>query len=190
MAKSDEKGSFSDAKRMKTKGPASQSKPKSKKTEPKTHSKDVAKSKIKSASKKMAKPVKSTKETESNGSSTSSLSEVVLRENRESSNSVIVINDSVISTQEKFDFDTLQTDDSSSEEEEGERHPYWSLYKNRIAIVNDQSDIESRIIDNLFGSKAENVIFEIMFPTSKPIHRRRSTAVWNTPPRYSMLPKY
>lgn len=94
-----------------------------------------------------------------------------------------------------FDFDTLQTDDSSEDEDHilgTNRAPIWSSYANRNPIVIDQENIKLNVIDQFFGSKAENVamceIFELINPNEAL--RRRSSLFWNTPPRYSTLPKH
>lgn len=97
---------------------------------------------------------------------------------------------SSVQTQTVYDFDALHTDDSTDYEEDVPKRQYWSLYKNRIAIVTDQSDIRTNVIDIFFGSKVEQVRSTEIFPNTKLVQRRRSTAVWNTPPRYSTLPKY
>ncbi|XP_031627162.1 inner centromere protein-like [Contarinia nasturtii] len=190
--KNSEKELVSNAKRAKTKAIASQPEPKSKKTQshpknsakPKTNLTSTSKEMAQIASKKIKKP---SKDTESTGSSGSSLPEVVLYDKSKISNSIIVTNSSMM----EYGFDTLQTDDDTESENEDEIHnPHWSRSKNRIRVIIKQSAIGNKVVDTLFGSKAENTISVEIFPTIKPIVRRRSTAVWNTPPRYSMLPKY
>lgn len=88
-----------------------------------------------------------------------------------------------------YSFDALRTDDETDLDETSNA-PYWSLARNRKALVTDQEMINSEIVDKFFGSKAQTVNSRDIFPNSVPIQRRRSTAVWNTPPRYSILPKY
>lgn len=119
---------------------------------------------------------------------------IVLDSPMASKNSIIVLDSSIASNSSVFGFDALQTDDSTDEEIDvsvcESRQPYWSLYNNRIAIVIDQTKVKTKVIDKLFGSGPETVLSEKIFPFKTPIRRRRSTAFWNTPPRYSILPKY
>lgn len=89
-----------------------------------------------------------------------------------------------------FNFDALQTDDETDEEDNIPYAPQWSKSKNRSDQVIDQEQIDPNIIDRFFGCRAESVDLMAIFPASAPIVRRRSTAVWKTPPRYSTLPKY
>lgn len=108
--------------------------------------------------------------------------------------SSLVVDSSFASNESVYGFDALQTDDPTDEDFDGEstnkRKPYWSLYKNRIAIVIDQEKIKTDVIDSLFDSGPQVVNSMEIFPFKTPVSRRRSTAIWNTPPRYSMLPKY
>lgn len=108
--------------------------------------------------------------------------------------SSLVVDSSFASNESVYGFDALQTDDPTDEEFDGEladkRKPYWSLYKNRIAIVIDQEKVKTNMIDALFDSGPQVVNSMEVFPFKTPVSRRRSTAIWNTPPRYSMLPKY
>lgn len=87
-------------------------------------------------------------------------------------------------------FDSLHSDDPTDHEDEQFNLPYWSLYQNRISIVIEQTNINPKIVDTLFNSKPQTVQSNEIFKYTSPIVRRRSTAVWNTPPRYSLLPKY
>ncbi|XP_055303855.1 uncharacterized protein LOC129569226 [Sitodiplosis mosellana] len=137
----------------------------------------------------------SSKSHRSKDSSTSSLSELVnVLDSPVVSKSVIVLDSSIASNESEYGFDALQTDDPTDEEIDVEltdtKKPYWSLYNNRIAIVIDQTKVRTKVIDKLFDSGPETVNSLEIFPMNTPISRRRSTAVWNTPPRYSMLPKY
>lgn len=136
-------------------------------------------------------PKTSTKNDSRNSSTSSSDLEIVL-DNPIESNNIIILDSSIDSTvqDESRIFDDLQTDDPTEFEEGDTFKPYWSIHTNRVAIVIDQYDVTSKIVDSFFGSKAESVILQDIFPDSVPIARRRSTAFWNTPPRYSMLPKY
>lgn len=130
---------------------------------------------------------------QSNGSKVSSSPEVILS-SRVISKDLIILDSSISSNESTYDFDALQTDDPTDEEIDVEltdtKKPYWSLYKNRIAIVIDQTDVKTKVVDKLFGSGPETIISTEIFPSIAPIRRRRSTAVWNTPLRYSVLPKY
>lgn len=89
-----------------------------------------------------------------------------------------------------YNFDALQTDDETDEEDNTPYAPQWSQFKNRFGHVIDQEDIDPDVIDEFFGCRAETVDLKAIFPNIVPIARRRSTAVWNTPPHYSSLPKY
>lgn len=89
-----------------------------------------------------------------------------------------------------YNFDALQTDDDTDEEDNTPYAPQWSKSKIRSGPVIDQEQIDPNIIDQFFGCRAESVDLMAIFPACAPIVRRRSTAVWNTPPRYSTLPKY
>lgn len=87
-------------------------------------------------------------------------------------------------------FDAIHTDDSTDYEDEQIAMPYWTTKKNRLAIVIEQTNVNSKITDAFFDSKSQTVNLQEIFKLSAPIKRRRSTSVWNTPPRYSLLPKY
>lgn len=89
-----------------------------------------------------------------------------------------------------YNFDALQTDDETDEEDNISYAPHWSKFKNRNGPAIDQEEMNSSVIDKFFGSHAETVDLKAIFPRSQPIARRRSTAVWTTPTRYSSLPKY
>lgn len=116
---------------------------------------------------------------------------VVLDSSNDTSSGVMVDSSvSSTSTQTDFGFDALDTDDPTDVSEDEERDPYWSLYQNRIAIVKDQATVNFNVIDKFFSCKHETVDSRTIFPLSVAIKRRRSTAKWNTPPRYSTLPKY
>lgn len=89
-----------------------------------------------------------------------------------------------------FNFDVLQTDDETDTEDNTPYAPEWSKYHKRITIVIGQERVDTKVIDELFGCRPQHVDIKAIFPNSKPIARRRSTAEWDTPPRYSSLPKY
>lgn len=125
-------------------------------------------------------------------SSTSSDDVVIVLDSSNDTSSGVLVDSSVTSTstQTEYGFDALQTDDETDVDEDVDRHPYWSLYRNRFPIVKDQTIVNSNVIDKFFGCKHETVDSRTIFPLSVNIPRRRSTANWNTPPRYSTLPKY
>ena len=61
----------------------------------------------------------------------------------------------------------------------------------RTKLIYMQSYSNSNTLDALFSSHPINVNLKEIFPTidaRKLI--RNSSAVWNTPPRYSQMPKY
>lgn len=116
--------------------------------------------------------------------------DIILLDSSSDTTSGVSVNGSSTSTQTEHGFEALNTDDSTDLDEDEMVSPYWSLSQNRVAIVTDQAKVGTNIIDNFFGCKAETVASVKIFPTSEPVQRRRSTAMWNTPPRYSMLPKY
>lgn len=137
--------------------------------------------------------IDSTSNASISSASTSDNIVVVLDSSIDSNNSLLVdssVASSVLDQSKRYDFDALQTDDPTEADEDESHAPYWSLYRNRIAIVTDQVEVDLKTIDEFFGCKFENVNSRDIFPTMVQIERRRSTALWNTPPRYSMLPKY
>lgn len=89
-----------------------------------------------------------------------------------------------------YNFDALNTDDETDTEDNTPYAPEWSKFHNRNGFVIDQGRVNAKVIDEFFGCRAESVDCTAIFPNTVPIARRRSTAVWNTPPRYSLLPKY
>lgn len=122
--------------------------------------------------------------------STSSSDLEITLDTSAASDSVILV-DSSAAVNETNAFDALDTEDPTESEGDGQfNRPYWSLSTTRKSIVIDQIAVQMKIVDTFFGSKVESPRSIDIFPASKPIARRRSTAVWNTPPRYSMLPKY
>lgn len=92
--------------------------------------------------------------------------------------------------QSQRDFDDLHTDDSTDHEDDQTELPYWCLKGPRKAIVISQATLNSKIIDSFFDSKPQTIHSQKIFEKSSPIKRRRSTAEWNAPVRYSSLPKY
>lgn len=133
----------------------------------------------------------SSSETDSGAPSTSSSDLDYVHDTSMISDSVIVVDSSMASNNTLDGFDALHTDDSTEiDEDQCRTKPYWSLYNNRIAIVIDQGDVTTNVVDRFFGCKMEAPKSRQIFPKSAAIPRRRSTAVWNTPPRYSLMPKY
>lgn len=112
--------------------------------------------------------------------------------------------DSTIGSPMRYNFDMLQTDDETDDEEnlqDGQvepktgkmrpKPPLWSLSKNREDDMKAQSQIAARTMDNFFYEN-EDVDLKEIFPNidSKKIARRASSCHWTTPPRYSIMPKY
>lgn len=94
-----------------------------------------------------------------------------------------------------YNFDMIESGDSTDDEGKESRKrpspPAWSLSKNRLQYIIAQSNINSKAIDNFFSVEPRQVDLREIFPTIDDKHlRRNSSAVWNTPPRYSTMPKY
>lgn len=72
------------------------------------------------------------------------------------------------------------------------RPPIWGREDTRRPLIIEQAKVPIEIVDAFFGSQAENVDLSEIFPkiSKKQLKRRPSSAKWNTPPRYSTLPKY
>lgn len=72
------------------------------------------------------------------------------------------------------------------------RPPKWAHDDTRRLILAEQAKVSTDVIDKFFGSQAENVDLLEIFPKISKQHlkRRPSSSHWNTPPRYSTLPKY
>lgn len=97
-------------------------------------------------------------------------------------------------------FDSLYTDDETDEEDEDGLDmptdlppaPIWSVGEKRRAGAVEQTKISIRTLDTFFQCQYEQVDLQELFPTieKKHLKRRPSSAHWNTPPRFSMLPKY
>lgn len=92
-------------------------------------------------------------------------------------------------------FDMIESGDSTDEEEKETRKrpppPTWSLTNNRLPYIVAQSNIPTNVVDNFFSVAPRDVNLREIFPTIEEKHmRRNSSAVWNTPPRYSLMPKY
>lgn len=63
--------------------------------------------------------------------------------------------------------------------------------QHRSQLVTLQSYANASALDTLFSAKPINVDLREIFPAIAA-HKlnRNSSAVWNTPPRYSQMPKY
>lgn len=99
------------------------------------------------------------------------------------------------STSNTYNFDMIDSGDSTDEEGKSSSKrpppPNWSLSKYRLPYIIAQSHINSRVIDSFFSVEPRQVNLRDIFPTidDKQL-RRNSSAQWNTPPRYSLMPKY
>lgn len=94
-----------------------------------------------------------------------------------------------------YHFDMLESGDSTDEEGKESRKrpppPAWSLSKYRMPYIMAQSRIDTKVIDNFFSVEPRQVDLREIFPKIDDKYlRRNSSAVWNTPPRYSTMPKY
>lgn len=94
-----------------------------------------------------------------------------------------------------YTFDMLESGDSTDEESKVSSKkpppPSWSLTQNRLPYVSAQSRANTKIVDKFFSVAPLEVDLREIFPKIDERHlRRNSSAVWNSPPRYSMLPKY
>lgn len=94
-----------------------------------------------------------------------------------------------------YNFDMLESDDSTDEESKPSSKrpppPSWSLSQIRKPYINAQVKTSTKVIDKFFSVTPLEVDLREIFPKIDEKHlRRNSSAVWNSPPRYSMLPKY
>lgn len=94
-----------------------------------------------------------------------------------------------------YNFDMLESGDSTDEETKRSSKkpppPSWSLLENRKPCIIDQAKISTNVIDIFFSVAPLEPDLQEIFPNiNKKKLRRNSSAVWNTPKRYSMLPKY
>lgn len=94
-----------------------------------------------------------------------------------------------------YNFDMLDSGDSTDCEEKDSRRrpppPEWSLKENRLPLIVQEAAVNQNIVDNFFSVEPRVVDLREIFPKIDNRHlRRNSSAVWNTPPRYSMMPKY
>ncbi|KAG5674984.1 hypothetical protein PVAND_004926 [Polypedilum vanderplanki] len=94
-----------------------------------------------------------------------------------------------------YSFDMLNTDDSTDDESKPSKKrpdpPQWSRKQYRAKLIQVQSFTNSDLLDALFSSQPITVNLKEIFPSIEPRKLvRNSSAVWNTPPRYSQIPKY
>lgn len=94
-------------------------------------------------------------------------------------------------------FDCLHTDDETDEEDEDgvdpdPLAPAWCEAATRRARLAEQTRVAAQTVDTFFQCQYELVDLQELFPAIEPtqLKRRQSSAHWNTPPRFSMLPKY
>lgn len=99
------------------------------------------------------------------------------------------------SNKSKHDFDVLDTDDSTDDEGKMNKNqappPIWSKSSYRRATIREQTYENLNLIDEFFSVQPMTPDLKEIFPTieAKKL-KRNSSAVWNTPPRYSQMPKY
>lgn len=94
-----------------------------------------------------------------------------------------------------YNFDMLDSGDSTDDEAKTSSKkpspPAWSLSQQRKPYIMAQSKSNTKVIDKFFSVAPLEVDLREIFPKIDEKHlRRNSSAVWNSPPRYSMLPKY
>lgn len=93
------------------------------------------------------------------------------------------------------DFEALESGDSTDEEGKHSKKkppsPNWSIPSVRYKMIMLQSTIDTKIIDNFFSVQPMSPDLRDIFPTIEAKYlKRNSSAIWNTPPRYSQMPKY
>lgn len=108
-------------------------------------------------------------------------------------------NSTLNDSNDAYSFSILQTDDSTDDEDyKNEKStkkrpdpPAWSLRENRSDFIEKQSLIPLNVLDTFFMTHCDVDLTEL-FPNINPAKtkRRQSSARWNTPPRYSMMPKH
>lgn len=94
-----------------------------------------------------------------------------------------------------YNFDMLESGDSTDDEGKASNKrpmpPSWSTSHNRYAFVMAQARVSTKITDKFFSVAPHEVDLREIFPKiDEKYLRRNSSAVWNSPPRYSLLPKY
>lgn len=102
---------------------------------------------------------------------------------------------------QQFGFSMLCTDDDDDNDSEENTKlkknnrpapPDWSLTINRKSNVINQTKMDHCVIDKFFGCEYEFVNMLDIFPKIHPkkAKRRKSSMKWDTPLRYSVIPKY
>ncbi|XP_031640521.1 inner centromere protein-like [Contarinia nasturtii] len=94
-----------------------------------------------------------------------------------------------------YNFDMLDSGDSTDDEGKTSNKrplpPPWSTSNNRYGYVMAQARVSTKVTDKFFSVAPHEVDLREIFPKIDEKHlRRNSSAVWNSPPRYSLLPKY
>lgn len=94
-----------------------------------------------------------------------------------------------------YHFDMLESGDSTDDEGKTSAKrpmpPTWSLSQYRHPVVMAQAKVSTKITDKFFSVAPHEVDLREIFPRiDEKYLRRNSSAVWNSPPRYSQLPKY
>lgn len=95
----------------------------------------------------------------------------------------------------EYGFDMLHTDDSTDDESRPSVKrpppPEWSKKSHRKRVIESQTYINNKVVDTLFAVEPISVDLREIFPAiDQRKLARNSSAVWNTPPRYSQMPKY
>lgn len=96
----------------------------------------------------------------------------------------------------EYSFAMLQSDDETDDEDDPDaqknrpKPPEWSLRDNRMPLIEAQSAISHTYLDKFF-SVDDDIDLRAIFPDiEQSALKRRSSAIWTTPPRYSLMPKY
>lgn len=99
---------------------------------------------------------------------------------------------SMLVTDDEDDDDNSSDDEKDNSDSVKPTRPEWSSDSNRRLGVTNQNDIENKLVDVFFGCQYEIVEMRDIFPKihAKRAKRRKSSMNWNTPPRYSILPKF
>ncbi|XP_058980517.1 uncharacterized protein LOC101894028 [Musca domestica] len=100
----------------------------------------------------------------------------------------------------QYTFEMLHEDDPTDEEESDDEitlptqrppPPSWSLARAREPYVLKQEYTPTDYVDSFFSVEPMTPDLRIMFPNIHARYlKRRSSAFWSTPPRYSELPRY
>lgn len=94
-----------------------------------------------------------------------------------------------------YSFDMLGSGDSTDDENRPSSKrppaPLWSFSHNRQLRLQEQVKVNAKKVDTFFSVAPLEVNLRDIFPQiDEKYLRRNSSAVWNSPPRYSLLPKY